>query len=153
MKKCVLIVVALFTLLLAGCEFDKPEMTTEQFQAAMEAEGFTIDKSKDMDGKGKSVKRYLVAEKDGVTVNFLIYTSVERAIQAYTGMEKEYESRKAASNLTSSSKFGMGNYNKFTLRYNDRYVLITRIGSTMIFVGTQADRREWIAPLIEKMGY
>ncbi|GKX55098.1 hypothetical protein SOASR030_12100 [Leminorella grimontii] len=153
MKKISFIFGAFLMLLLTGCDMNKPEITAEQFQTAMEAEGFTMDNSKDSNGKDDVIKRYLIAEKDGVAVNFLTFSNEAQATRAYSLMQKKYEEEKSASNLTSSNKVSMGNYNKYSLRYNDNYALMSQIGSTLIYVGTQADKREWIASVVEKLGY
>lgn len=138
-------------LLLSGCGTSKAKLEPEQFKSKMENEGFEIkDASKEMN-YDYIVKIY-VAKKTNYNIEYYNIIDEEYAAIFYQN-NVEFINNNIVGDEKAVLEESGNNYSKYTVVYDGRYKLVSRIDNTVIFLNVSDRYKDDIDDLIERLGY
>lgn len=138
-------------LLLSGCGTSKAKLEPEQFKSRMENEGFEIkDASKEMN-YDYIVKIY-VAKKTNYNIEYYNIIDEEYAAIFYQN-NVEFINNNIVGDEKAVLEESGNNYSKYTVVYDGRYKLVSRIDNTVIFLNVSDRYKDDIDDLIERLGY
>ncbi len=143
-----LTVLGLALVCLWGCS--KTPVTIDDFKKTMEKAGYAIiDASAQFDRD--VAESVTVARKDGHQIEFFLWTSEDNAITSFESNVSRLEKKQGGSKVTTSTS--ASNYSTYTLRVNDRFYAVSRIGRTMIYLNVPQEQKDTVSDILESMGY
>jgi hypothetical protein len=136
---------------LSGCGASKAKLEPEQFKSRMENEGFEIkDASKEMN-YDYIIKIY-VAKKTNYNIEYYNIIDEDYAAIFYQN-NVEFINNNIVGDDTLVFEENGSNYSKYTVVYDGRYKLVSRIDNTVIFLNVSDRYKDDIDNLIGKLGY
>lgn len=149
-KKIIILVVLLSAIFLTGCGDTKESLNTETFSSKLEEKNFTIvDQTASLIYDSSSIESYIVATSPEGTyyLEFYIYTN-ESSAQAFYAKQKEQ-----LGNLGANSELNVGNFSKYTQTTNEKFSVVSRVGSTLLYTTVDEIYRTEVNDLIKEIGY
>ena len=153
MKKIALSSLVIMTLvLLTSCQMSRTAITTDEFTAAAEAAGYTVEDMSDQ-FDSETTKNFLFAFKDGAEyqIEFSVMTTVGETESVYETARELFESKKGNTSMYSS--MAIGNYAFYTLSTGGKYYVISRTDNTYIRVVADTKYKEEISAFLKSIGY
>lgn len=93
----------------------------------------------------------LAVKDDKYQIEFFDFKSENDAIYSYNLNEKKFEDRKEA--VSSYSSVKMGNHASYKLTTGGQYLVVSRIGDTLIYIDTTTDYKDEINDILKELGY
>ena len=152
MKKLTLVyLIALsFTIIwTVGCT-KKHAIDEETFTKIMSEEIFSIQDTTEKNNSPFIIQSF-TAENENFTVEFMITSNDQYAIQIYNQIKNNFESKKGT--VSAQSSLSLKNRASFRLNTGGIYYLVSRIDNTLIFVITESKNKENVDDIIKKIGY
>jgi len=147
MKKIALFLVLI--VLLIGCDLNRDPYTSKSFKDFMESEGWTVHSISDE--SNEDFESLLVAEKDGVEIQFAVMNSKKIAKSLFKENKQTFEDYD--SRISSNSDISIGNYNDYTRTVDDYYFVVSRIDDTLLFAAVDKEDKSIIKDITKKLGY
>lgn len=132
---------------------EKNSLTTQEFISKVESMGFTTTDVKSQFSTYDYVKTATLAhEKDRkYKIEFYTLDSEEGAEYFFAINKVKFEEIEAT--VKSKSKVNGKNHSKFTFSANGKYMVISRVGTTCMYVNADIDYKEEINNLLKQLGY
>ena len=139
-------------LTLTGCK-NKKTLSPDDFKKTMEAKEFeVIDTMDQMPEESIVTQSYLaLAPKSLYKIEYYKFSSIDEAKNFYSTNKKIFE----ASAVTGSShkEVTINNYSKFTMTSGDKYMVISRIDDTAIYIDVDKDYKDTINKILKELDY
>ncbi len=157
MKRIIaLTMVCVFALLVLVSCGNKTALTNDGFIKKAEDFGLQTQNTKSSYLGNSTVESCTTAYvAEGSTVkwqcDFLILTQEDYAIQSFENNKSSFES--SVSGASSRVSSNMGNYEKFELNSDGKFMYICRVGKTLVYVNADDSYKSDIKSFINKLGY
>ncbi len=150
MKKLGLIVVGIMLMLgLTACG-KKEALTASSFKAKMETKGYeVVDISSDYE-EGTIVSA-LIATKDDYQIEFYLVNDEEQAIRAFNQNKTGFEELKTSGSM--ETEVSLSNHAKYTLTTGGKYMVISRIGTTFVYVNVEDGNKSEVSGVLKDLNY
>jgi len=115
----------------------------------MEDAGFEVfDMTEETQGE---VAAWKLATGDQFEIEFYVFETDQQARQAYNQIKRHIED--GAGNVRSHSEVNLANYGRFRMTSGGMFSVVSRIEHTLVFVNTDADNRDDVDAILERLGY
>ena len=160
MKKVIIIVLAVVVViaLIIGVVFavlnkEKTPMTAEEFKTTMEAKNYVVIDATEQFAEYDYVKQvYLAVYSDNnYQIEFYELSDEANAIAFYNNNKEMFETYKG--NASSNTEASFKNYSKFVLSASGKFMVISRIANTAIYVNVDSSIESTVKELLKSLGY
>lgn len=159
MKKLRAISIILFCIItcitLTSCSIGKRKdsITPDTFCSKMQDKSFTIVDSTEQFSSTDGVQNVYIAIAPNYTYQIEFYELSDDS-QAEESYEKNIQTfEKSKTNVSSNTEVKLANYAKYTLLSNGKYMVISRINNTFIYVNADSDYKDDIDDILSNFGY
>ena len=142
MKKLIILFLLLFTI---GCS--KKSINTSEFKSIVRDNGYYVISIKDQFKEYNYITEALLARKDNVNIEFYVMIDDENA-KAFYDLNKEVMDAYRTSDSMYKDK-----QNKYVLSTDERYMVISLIDNTCIYVDTEITNKAKVNSILKKLGY
>ena len=135
-----------------GCG-NKTAITTEKFSSTMQEKGFYITDVTEQFSAYEFVNAVTIAtEPSGnYQIEFYDLADTENAIASFNTNKETFEQYKGSSSTESS--VDVNNHSSYSLTSNGKYMCVSRIDNTMIYVDVPENFKKEVKEIIDKLGY
>lgn len=154
MKKINIIFLLLICILISGCGSNKETKvagTLSDFNNNAINNSFTVNDNMNSYQSINYIIGSMVASKDDITVEMVIYDTTDNAIKAQDNQIKAFQNMKSANSTTKKDKGE--NFYKYVYVSNGYYMITSRIDNTLIFSKTLLTNKELVDNIINSMNY
>ncbi|MCI8486731.1 MAG: hypothetical protein HFJ20_06665 [Clostridia bacterium] len=132
---------------------EKNPMTVDAFKSLIRDKGYTIIDVKEQFNEYDYIEdAYVAILDDGeYQIEFYKMSNEESAIMFYNNNKSIFESSISSSSAQTNNE--MKNYSKYTLQSNNKYMAISRIEDTVIYVKVDIKYKDKIKDLLNEIGY
>lgn len=132
---------------------EKNPMTVDAFKSLIRDKGYTIIDAKEQFNEYDYIEdAYVAILDDGeYQIEFYKMSNEESAIMFYNNNKSIFESSISSSSAQTNNE--MKNYSKYTLQSNNKYMAISRIEDTVIYVKVDIKYKDKIKDLLNEIGY
>lgn len=119
----------------------------------MENKGYIIiDAKKQFDGYNYIQDAYIAMNDKGeYQIEFYKMSDKENATMFYEHNKSVFESSKSSSSAQTNND--MKNYSKYTLQSNDKYMVISRVEDTVVYVKVDSKYKDNIKDILKEIKY
>ncbi len=142
MKKIIIICLLLLTI---GCA--KKSISVDKFKSTVRSEGYYVISTEEQFSQYKYIESSLMARKDGVGIEFYIMTDEENTKAFYDYNKDIIEAHKTKYDTYKETK------TKYVLETDEKYMVISYIKNTCIYVDTDIKNKDKVNSIIKKLGY
>ncbi|MGN1358102.1 MAG: hypothetical protein ACI4WU_01910 [Bacilli bacterium] len=153
MKKRYFILLGLvICLILTGCGGGSKEVkSTSDFDTVASNNGFTVNDNMSTYSGNDYITGAMVATTSDITIEMVIYDSVENANKVQEGQIDSFNLLKSTG--ASEKKDKGDNYYKYFLISNNYYMVSSRVDNTLIFCKTLLTNKEEVDKVLDELGY
>lgn len=159
MKKPVIIAitsVAIIAIILGLIAFislnkEKNSITTSSFYNNMSQKGYYVEDASYQYADYDYVKQIYVAANEDYQIEFYELIDDSYAMRFYNNNKTIFE--ESQGNGSAETSVGLKNYSKYTLSSNGRYMVVSRIDNTVIYVDADDQYRDDIKNVLKELGY
>ena len=132
---------------------EKPSIDAQTFKKTMEEKGYQLADAKSQFSEYDYIEKvYLAADSNfSYQIEFYQLANNDYANQFYIKNMKKIESSKSSSSI--ETNVSMKNYSKYTLLSNGKYMVISVINNTAIYVNVDESHKEEINHILKDLGY
>ena len=132
---------------------EKPSIDAQTFKKTMEEKGYQLADAKSQFSEYDYIEKvYLAADSNfSYQIEFYQLANNDYANQFYIKNMKKIESSKSSSSI--ETNVSMKNYSKYTLLSNGKYMVISVINNTAIYVNVDESHKEEINNILKDLGY
>lgn len=132
---------------------EKDPITVEEFKSTMQNKGYIIIDAKEQFDEYEYIKdAYIAMTDDGeYQIEFYKMSDKENATMFYKHNKSVFESSKSSSSAQTNND--MKNYSKYTLQSDNKYMVVSRIEDTVVYVKVDSKYKEQIKNLLKEIGY
>lgn len=152
MKKKICLIFSFCLILLltfTGCG-NKTSISTSDFKSTMEDKKFTVQDATDQFEKGVVEQVYL-ALNDNYQIEFYKTVDESQAITAFNQNKSNFESTSSSSKV--ETNVSLGNHSKYTLKSGGKYMVISRIDDTFIYLNVDEKYESEIDGILDNWDY
>ena len=142
MKKVIIICLLLLTL---GCQ--RKSIDSNKFKSIVRDNGYYVISTKNQFSSYDYIKEAYLARNDSINIEFYIMSDIDNTNAFY-----EYNRDIMDANRTNTSLYKEKN-NKYTLTTTDKYMVISCIDTTCIYVDTDIKNKDKVNNILKKLGY
>ncbi len=159
-KKPVVIVLIVIALIIAilGVVFvnlnkEKTSITASSFKNSMEQKGYIVSDANSQFSEYDYVKQVYVATNSDYSyqIEFYELSDENSAMNFYNNNKSIFESSKG--NASTETNASLKNYSKYTLSANGKYMVVSRIDNTVVYVNVDDSYRNTVKDLLKELGY
>lgn len=138
--------------LLTGC-VKKTVITTEQFKSKTEEHNLiTKDIISQYTQYNNIIKEATLAIKDDEwQIEFYVITNATEAKDMFTNNVNKIEAETTSTEI--KTKVNMLNYNTYSQTTATKYVYISRVENTILYIEVKADQKDEVMTVVEALGY
>ena len=162
MKKSMIIgivaIVAVVLITIGGVVFtklnkEKPSIDAQTFKTTMEEKGYQLADAKSQFSEYDYIEKvYLAADsKFSYQIEFYQLVDNDYANQFYITNMTKFENSKSSSSIETT--VNGKNYSKYTLLSNGKYMVISAINNTAIYVNIDESHKEEVDNILNELGY
>lgn len=161
MKKTVIIAIIIAVVLvttIVGVIFinlnkEKISITASDFYTIMSEKGYIIKDAKSQFADYDYIKKvYLAISEDySYQIEFYELQDDSYAIDLYNNNKSIFQSSKG--NVSAETSLGLKNYSKYTLSSDGKYMLVSRIDNTLIYVNVDENYKDNVKAILDEIGY
>lgn len=162
MKKSMIIgivaIVAVVLIIIGGVVFiklnkEKPSIDAQTFKTTMEEKGYQLADAKSQFSEYDYIEKvYLAADsKFSYQIEFYQLVDNDNANQFYITNMTKFENSKSSSSIETT--VNGKNYSKYTLLSNGKYMVISVINNTAIYVNVDESHKEEVDNILNELGY
>ncbi len=145
-KIAVYLIIFVFCVVLSGCS-NTNVLTGENFKEKLESMGYNVRDVTDAFETGTVEEAYLAVKKD-IVIQFRILEDEEKAIDVYEQMKKDLEEKG-----NNSSNNSNNNKDKFVMNIENRYIVLTRVGNTILYSDVGNHNKKEVENNLNELGY
>lgn len=152
MKRKFLTLLSCFFILgtLSGCE-DKTKLSAEEFKTKMSDKEFTVQDATAQLEDEFVEKVYVAITPDKYQIEFFEVKDEDVAKSSYEMNKEKIEEKKGT--VSTHSEVNMGNHSKYSLGTDDRWMVVSRIDNTFIYLNVDQEYKEEVNAVLEMLGY
>ena len=159
MKKSVIIaiIVAVVVIAIAGVVLlklnkAKTAITASSFNSTMSQKGYDVQDARSQFAGYDYIKQALIAvSQEGYQIEFYELEDETYAKNFYNDNKYIFESSKG--NASAETSTSLKNYSKYTLSSNGKYMVVSRIDNTVIYVDVDNSYKDTVKTLLSELGY
>lgn len=139
-------------LTLTGCG-KKDALVADDFKSKMESLGYVVQDATDQFSSDSGVEKVYIALNSDAShqIEFYVVETESQAISAYSTNKSNFENLKSSSAV--NTEVNLSNYSKYTLSSNDKFMVISRIDNTFIYVNSDDTYKNNIKKALDNLGY
>ena len=142
MKKLIIVFLLLFTI---GCT--KKSINTNKFKSIVRENGYYVVSAKNQFIEYSYIKTALIARKDDVNIEFYIMSDNDNAKAFYDYNQEVIEAYRTNDSMYKDRE------NKYVLSTDEKYMVISLIDNTCIYVDTDIKNKDEVNSILKKLGY
>lgn len=151
-KKYFILLGLVICLILTGCGGESKEVkSTSDFNTVASNNGFTVNDNMSTYSGNDYITGAMVATTSDITIEMVIYDSVENANKVQEGQIDSFNLLKSTG--ASEKKDKGDNYYKYFLISNNYYMVSSRVDNTLIFCKTLLTNKEEVDKVLDELGY
>jgi uncharacterized protein YpmB len=128
---------------------EKVAITPEEFQTKIEAKGLeTADVTDQLNGQ---VEKGIIGGNSDFEIEFYKVAEEDQAIRAYNQNKGDFELEKVSASIETNIE--IGNVSKYSLLSNGKFMVISRIQDTFIYVNASDQYKGQIEGILKDLGY
>lgn len=146
----IVLLIVIFIIILSiffSIKGNKKSITEEKFISEMTNIGYTSSK---VTTSSTVIDTYL-AEKDNLKIYFNVASSEQLATNNFNIIKSKYENLKVESSAETS--VSINSYSKYTLLNNEYYMVVTRIGNTVMYAQVDKQEKDIVKDIFKQLGY
>ena len=135
-----------------GC-FSKSPITSEKFKNVVKESGLTVTDVKSQFANVSYIKEAWVARNDskGYQIEFYVLSDDTNAIEFYNQNKTIFEQAKSGSNV--EAKVSGKNYEKYSLKVDDKYKLLSRVENTVLYLNVNSQYQDEVVKIVDELKY
>ena len=132
---------------------EKPSIDAQTFKTTMEEKGYQLADAKSQFSEYDYIEKvYLAADsKFSYQIEFYQLVDNDNANQFYITNMTKFENSKSSSSIETT--VNGKNYSKYTLLSNGKYMVISVINNTAIYVNVDESHKEEVDNILNELGY
>lgn len=149
----VVIVVAIVGVIFVNLNKEKTSITASSFYTTMSQKGYSVQDANSQFSEYDYIKQvYIAASKDySYQIEFYELLDDSYATSFYNNNKSIFESSKG--NASTETSVGLKNYSKYTLSSNGKYMVVSRIDNTVIYVKVDDNYKDTVKAILDELGY
>ena len=149
----VAIVVTIIGIIFINLNKEKTSITASDFYTTMSQKEYIVQDSSSQFSEYNYIKQaYIAGSKDhSYQIEFYELENDSYATQFYNNNKSIFESSKVNNSVESSAE--LKNYSKYTLSSNGKYMVVSRIDNTVIYVNIDSNYKDTVNSLLKELGY
>ena len=149
----VVIAVAIVGVIFINLNKEKTSITASDFYTIMSQKGYNVQDANSQFSDYNYIKQvYLAASKDySYQIEFYELLDDSYATSFYNNNKSIFESSKG--NVSAETSVGLKNYSKYTLSSNGKYMVVSRIDNTVIYVNVEDNYKDTVKSILDELGY
>ena len=149
----VLILIAVGGVVFTKLNKEKPSIDAQTFKTIMEEKGYQLADAKSQFSEYDYIEKvYLAADsKFSYQIEFYQLVDNDYANQFYITNMTKFENAKSSSSIETT--VNGKNYSKYTLLSNGKYMVISAINNTAIYVNVDESHKEEVDNILNELGY
>lgn len=142
----------LIIMLSTGCG-NKTKISSKEFISTVEKQGFKVQDVKGQFSKYSYInKAYVAVDKSGkYQIEFYDLEDSEFAHKFFENNKKIFASKKVKASTKVESS--MGNHEKYALTSNKKFMVVSRIDNTVIYVNVNSNYKSSVKDILDKLDY
>lgn len=119
----------------------------------MSQKGYSVQDASSQFSKYDYVKQAYIAISEDYSYKVEFYELLDDsyATSFYNNNKSIFESSKG--NVSAETNVGLKNYSKYTLSSNGKYMVVSRIDNTVIYVDVDDNYKDTVKALLDELGY
>lgn len=148
-----IIVVAIAGVIFVNLNKEKPSITASSFYTTMSQKGYSVeDATNQVEGDNVVKQIYVAVSEDySYQIEFWEFLDDSYATSFYNENKAIFESSKG--NVSAETSVGFKNYSKYTLSSNGKYMVVSRIDNTAIYVDVDDNCKDTVKAILNELGY
>jgi len=148
-----LIIFTIFGVVFMNLNKEKTSITSSEFYNIMSQKGYSLQDANNQFLDYNYIKQVYIALSSDYSyqIEFYEFSDDSYATSFYNNNQSIFESSKG--NASAQTNVGLKNYSKYTLSSNGRYMVVSRIDNTVIYVEVDDNYREDIKSILDELGY
>ena len=148
----IVLVIAAISTLFAGCT-PRTSIKAEDFKDKMAANGYLMTDATSQFSNYEFVQKVWIASDASYRyqIEFYQLENEDYAKEAFAVNKQNFEG--VTGTVTGSTNISMGNYAKFTQIADGRYMVVTRIDNTMIYIDAEITYKAEIEEIMKDLDY
>ncbi len=132
---------------------EKTPITASNFYTTMSQKGYNLLDANSQYSDYNYIKQVYLAISEDYSYKIEFYELLDDsyATSFYNTNKSIFESSKG--NAAAETNVELNNYSKYTLLANDKYMVISRIGNTVMYVNVDNDYKDTVNSLLDELGY
>lgn len=132
---------------------EKDSITSSNFYTTMSQKGYTVQDANSQFSEYDYIKQaYIAANKDySYQIEFYELLDDSYATSFYNNNKSIFESSKG--NASTETNVELKNSSKYTLLSNSKYMVISRINNTVIYVKVDDSYKDTVKDILDELGY
>lgn len=161
MKKVLIVIIIILIVLIFAVGFmtysvitkEKESMSAEQFKNFMEEKEYVIYDATSQYNEYEYIEKVYIATTidNEYKIEYYVLSDNESAKYFYSINKNIFENSKSTSVVETNNT--ISNYSKYTLNSNDKYMVISRINNTAIYVNANEEYKNVIKDLLKEINY
>lgn len=149
----VLIFLAIFGIVFFNLNKEKISITASDFKNSMEQKGYIITDANSQFSQYDYVKQVYVASSADYSfqIEFYELSDENYAIDFYNNNTSRFE--RYTGNASSKTSVSWKNYSKYTLSSNGKYMVVSRINNTAIYIDVDDKYKDTVKDILNELGY
>ena len=149
----VVIVVAIVGVIFVNLNKEKNSITASSFYNTMSQKGYTVQDASRQFSKYNYVKQAYIAISQDYSYQIEFYELLDDsyATSFYNNNKSIFEASKG--NASAETRVAFKNYSKYTLSSNGKYMVVSRINNTVIYVDVDNSYKDTVEALLDELGY
>lgn len=131
----------------------KKPISADDFKNLMETDGYIVENSIEQFSDYDYVKdSCIAADKDlKYQLEFYVLENDEYALNFFNNNKSIFESSKSTASIETSAD--MKNCSRYTLNSNNKYMFLSRISNTVIYINVDSRYENDVKKIVEKLNY
>lgn len=153
-RKVLCMVMAVGTVLAAGCGKDKVAVDPETFISTLEGAGATVsDQTESMEDISSATNVQVAYVDDQYKIEYYVFDEETDAGYLFGASKSELETAAESASGVAKTSVSAGNHAKYTISMGGNYIAVSRIGNTVMYATAAGDYKEVVKDLMDEMGY
>lgn len=149
----VVVVIAIVGVIFVNLNKEKKSITASSFYTTMSQKGYNVQDANRQFAEYNYIKQaYIAINKDNsYQIEFYELLDDSYATSFYNNNKFIFESSKG--NASAETNVGFNNYSKYTLSSNGKYMVVSRINNTVIYVNVDDNYKDTVKDILDELGY
>ena len=149
----VVIVVAILGVVFINLNKEKDSITASSFYNTMSQKGYSVQDATNQFSDYNYIKQAYIAVSNDSSYQIEFYELQDDfyATSFYNNNKSNFESSKGS--ISAETSAGLKNYSKYTLSSNGKYMVVSKIDNTVIYVDVEDNYKDTVKSILDELGY